>query len=76
MGKHLLEANVLFYKYTCEFCNKSIYCDYDCMDSCPHCGIDCSELTRESKEKMTEVIYYEIDPKSGEIFLYKDDGCI
>ncbi len=76
MSKYLLESEVWFYRYTCESCNDSIYCDYDCMDDCPHCGSVCGELTKESKERITETIYYDIDSKTGEIFLYKDDGCI
>ncbi len=39
MSEYLLEANVMFYKYTCETCGKPIYCDNQCLDNCPHCGV-------------------------------------
>ena len=76
MSEYLLESEITFYKYTCHSCGNFIYHDYKCPDSCPHCEVECREETKSSEETITEVIYYDIDPKTGEIFLYKDDGCL
>ncbi len=74
MGEYLLESEVYFNKYTCQNCGKYFYHDYKCLDNCPHCGVECGEETKSSEEMISELIYYDIDPKTGEIFLYKDDS--
>ena len=71
MSEYLLEANVMFYKYTCETCGKPIYCDNQCLDNCPHCGGACGEKTNENSEEVQDTIYYEIDPKNGKLAIYE-----
>ncbi len=72
MGECLLEANVIYYKYTCESCGNPIYRDYECMDNCPHCGNACGEKTKDNSEEIRDTIYYDIDPKTGNISLYEE----
>ena len=69
MSEYLLESNIIYHKYTCQSCGKSIYHDYKCLDNCPHCGAECGEETKSSEESITETIFYEIDPKTGEIIV-------
>jgi rRNA maturation endonuclease Nob1 len=67
MGNYLLESEVYFYKYTCYSCGNSIYCDYKNLGNCPHCGVECGEETKISEEELTATLFYEIDPKTGEV---------
>ncbi len=70
MSNYLLESEILFYKYTCQGCGNFFYHDYKCLDNCPHCGVECGEETKSSEEELTEILYYEIEPKTGEITVY------
>ncbi len=70
MSEYLLESEVFYYKYTCHNCDNFIYHDYKCLDNCPHCGVVCGEKTERSNEMLSAILYYEIDPKTGEITVY------
>ena len=67
MSEYLLESDVSYYKYTCHSCGNNFYHVYKCLDNCPHCGVECGEKTRSSQEMISETIFYEIDPKTGEV---------
>jgi len=70
VSEYLLESEISFYKYTCHSCGNFIYHDYKCPDNCPHCGVECGEETKSSEEMLTESLFYEIEPKTGEISVY------
>jgi hypothetical protein len=57
----------------CHSFGNFIYHDYECLDNCPHCGVECGEETKSSEKELTANLLYDIDPKTGEISAYSPD---
>ncbi len=72
MADKMYEVEVDICKYTCDSCSKPFYYHYfESISKCPHCGCECSKDTIDKCERISEIILYSINPKSGEISIYE-----